>query len=578
MDIRKKISIYTFNIVTIITIVAIAIIVIVLMQNDKLFPNNFNELIKPYEFKGDIDIKFADGKILHKKAPYIFTTDKPFDMVLHLEDIGMIDGKSLSFITKDILVRCELDSTVIFRNFKPQSKSLYNDTNKLFLLELPKKVKSNVITLHYENQNDYKTTFEIKEIKIAKRINLITNYFINKDLYNLVLIICMFTLFISVMLTGNFIKSNNKTESYFHYIGIVCLLIGVFIFATRPLSYYILHKYKVLLNFASYTSLMILPMFIAKATSLITTEKAHPLLNGIVLLSSINIITQNILVIMHKVSFTMMINITHIIILLTIPIIAVSYILTIKEQKNDKNKKIKLSTTALIPLILGLGAQTIINLLTQRILVNHILQIAVLIFFILQSHEFFSWYITERDEKTKSQVYKKLALIDKLTDTGNRFALSEKKKEYLAKKSSFYIILLDIDNLKFINDNYGHKYGDAIIKMLAYNLRASFNQDVDKDIFRIGGDEFVLIYHSEKNDRLEKQLEIFARIYEKASIGSEESKKVSDFGVSYGFSYFNGGSEAEFEKALHIADQNMYEKKSNKKNRHRRRAGDRHVF
>ena len=88
-----------------------------------------------------------------------------------------------------------------------------------------------------------------------------------------------------------------------------------------------------------------------------------------------------------------------------------------------------------------------------------------------------------------------LALIDDLTGLFNRrgfFTLAEhhlKLAERMHK--NFYLIFSDIDDMKKINDVFGHLQGDLVLKKVADILRYSFR---DSDIIaRIGGDEFVVL-------------------------------------------------------------------------------------
>ena len=59
-----------------------------------------------------------------------------------------------------------------------------------------------------------------------------------------------------------------------------------------------------------------------------------------------------------------------------------------------------------------------------------------------------------------------------------------------------YYVLLDVDNLKEINDNFGHEKGDEALKLCYQCIRRAFKNE--KNCFRIGGDEFAYVYHSEE--------------------------------------------------------------------------------
>lgn len=132
----------------------------------------------------------------------------------------------------------------------------------------------------------------------------------------------------------------------------------------------------------------------------------------------------------------------------------------------------------------------------------------------------------------------RLGLRDKLTSVYNRHDFQEillqeiKKAERLGYTLS--LLLLDIDNFKFINDNFSHSTGDAVLQEFARLLRKSV-RDTDR-IFRWGGEEFIIISGntSEKNimafaDKIRKRVEKHTFPYVgkvTTSIGTSKYKKV----------------------------------------------------
>jgi len=89
----------------------------------------------------------------------------------------------------------------------------------------------------------------------------------------------------------------------------------------------------------------------------------------------------------------------------------------------------------------------------------------------------------------------KLSTFDGLTGVGNRrFAevtLQKKLAELKRYESTFGALFIDIDNLKLVNDTYGHETGDEALKMVAQTMLSSIRPF--DFIFRWGGDEFMLI-------------------------------------------------------------------------------------
>ncbi len=526
--------------------------------NSDLLSLQKKDLVAPYSFKGPIDIIFEDGTILHENIPYAITTEKNFKIILNLDNIGMIDNKTISFITKNTILRCEVDNKIIYRNFGTTNKHKYAENNTLLLIDLPKRIKKNKITLYYENDVKHPVTYELKQVKIAKRLNIITDYFLSDSWFDYLVLIFIVVIFVSIIATMNFFKKQSKIEKYFNFIGLLCLSLFVLIVTSMPLGYFVLNRYSVLLYICTYTSIMLIPMLILSALIQRANENAKiQLIKLGIITTAINVIIQYILVFLNINTFEELVKYSYILNIFAFGLML--HLFATNDEKNIKFTIIKISFTILM---LGIVGQSIFNHINNLTQLHYFFKGSVLVFCIIQCYDFFSFLIENRDEKIKAQVYKKLALIDKLTEAGNRLALSEKRIDYDKSKASFYIILLDINNLKYINDKFGHKYGDLIIKLLSDTLKKEFNPKFNKEIFRIGGDEFVVIYHAPKNTKIQIELLQLADTYE----NSEVDDVIKDrFGVSYGYEYCNLEAGDDFSKAMHIADQNMYKDKAIKK-------------
>ena len=106
--------------------------------------------------------------------------------------------------------------------------------------------------------------------------------------------------------------------------------------------------------------------------------------------------------------------------------------------------------------------------------------------------------------------------MDSLTNIYNRYGFDELAAKMIAKnpKTHFVAALFDIDDFKFINDIYGHGYGDKALKCLADSMKAFFPSDAI--LGRNGGDEFCVLLPNytfeeaetyEEYEILKKQLE-----------------------------------------------------------------------
>lgn len=109
--------------------------------------------------------------------------------------------------------------------------------------------------------------------------------------------------------------------------------------------------------------------------------------------------------------------------------------------------------------------------------------------------ESLAYFITEFLQKRKTETrIKQMSYHDPLTGLYNRYQYTEKLQALTSRPPAHLgIVYMDIDGLKKVNESYGHSYGDLFITEIADTLRRYFPE---KEIYRIGGDEFVVASES----------------------------------------------------------------------------------
>jgi len=163
------------------------------------------------------------------------------------------------------------------------------------------------------------------------------------------------------------------------------------------------------------------------------------------------------------------------------------------------------------------------------------------------------------------EIIKKLrkeSLTDSLTGLGNKKMLLKKVNNLISKEERFCLVFIDLDNIKQINDYYGHTIGDEFIKKIADKLRKCLKER--EFLSRIGGDEFILILKNCQNRRsLEVRLyKLLELLEEKIIIGNYEIIALANIGVAV---YPEHGNS--FEELLKNADMAMYQAKHLGKNK-----------
>lgn len=154
-----------------------------------------------------------------------------------------------------------------------------------------------------------------------------------------------------------------------------------------------------------------------------------------------------------------------------------------------------------------------------------------------------------------------LAYKDALTGSGNKAAYEKFMKildwDILVGKAQFAIIMTDLNYLKKINDNFGHDRGNAYIMNMYKMLQENF---AESNIFRIGGDEFVVIVQDEHCTKIEDQVANFKATM-KEQIENSELEPWERVSAAVGVTYYNPFYHDNANEVFKSADEKMYEDK-----------------
>ena len=137
-----------------------------------------------------------------------------------------------------------------------------------------------------------------------------------------------------------------------------------------------------------------------------------------------------------------------------------------------------------------------------------------------------------------------LSQIDTLTGTLNRRAMQNRMKKLETRRTKpFGVVNIDLNGLKVVNDLEGHEAGDKLLIQAGELLRKVFYQE---DIFRTGGDEFVIITSGIDQ-------ETFYRKVKRLRDDAEKNSK-----VSFAVGEFWSEGEQDMKAVFRYADERMY--------------------
>ncbi len=158
----------------------------------------------------------------------------------------------------------------------------------------------------------------------------------------------------------------------------------------------------------------------------------------------------------------------------------------------------------------------------------------------------------------------RMAYTDALTNTLNRAGQKKVQDtmdlEIQQGNGNFSVIAMDLNDLKKVNDKYGHEEGNRLIKNSAWIMRKTFG---DANVFRVGGDEFMVILPGVSENECRNYVKQFHENLQKYN-----EKRIHDYRViriAVGMAVYEKNVDENFQSVENRADSRMYEDKKRQK-------------
>lgn len=252
--------------------------------------------------------------------------------------------------------------------------------------------------------------------------------------------------------------------------------------------------------------------------------------------------------------------------LMAMAIIIIAIIFLVNYERQDRYQKILSICNAVA---IGLSALqmmlwnfnvTVIALAGRNLQASHVFTTVAISIVVVAPILSYTLKVMEIDKYEKQiTILKDIAHKDQITGLDNRYGGIAFSLEIRKNRIPYSIIMYDLNNLKTVNDTYGHDAGDKLIKDFANCIRFTFSEDKYINV-RHGGDEFITIAKiSDKKILQEKVADLQLSVDNKNSSG-ENLWKMS---FAYGIASSNETSDGNYEDILNIADVRMYENKTN---------------
>ena len=237
-----------------------------------------------------------------------------------------------------------------------------------------------------------------------------------------------------------------------------------------------------------------------------------------------------------------------------------SFINVFLKEKGHRMKYVAISLFGLI-MVIAIGIQLgfpLVAFYSSGILVGVSLLYAFVIFDEINNYrrKIIEGRVREQQQNQELGSVKEMAYTDPLTGVKNKHAYVE-KEDYFdtaireATVTSFAVVVFDLNNLKKVNDTFGHESGDKYIVKSVNLIKSVFS---NMTIFRFGGDEFVVILEGDDYKNRLQLIRKFNKVIER-NIGTYEPI------IAVGLSEFSPNNDNTFRAVFSRADERMYVRK-----------------
>lgn len=402
--------------------------------------------------------------------------------------------------------------------------------------------------------DDFKTfkNIEIQKILEGTKASVIF-YILNSNVFDIMFVVLFLSIAVVFLVfylicKYKFVDNDDvKFKNLYYYFLFLFFLSMLLIFDSKLCQIFISNDvFRVYMKLAS-LNLMIVPLILI--ISSIENYK-YRLYNNIVLFS---IILFNIILLFLFVIFNIKLYLFYLLsrVLFQFIIVYLTVILFLDGVVNKNNKSMMyllLVFVIIFPILLGrvfsldLSGHFIKQL-------THVIYVGCVILF-LKDPIFYMFKIFK--EFNEQVVYKELAIIDLMCNVKNRnaYAIDLKNEKFNS------CVVVDLNNLKYINDYFGHENGDFAIKKSSELLKIAQNEifkEMKSELYRIGGDEFILLVDCGKEAYLKDYKNLCIELFSKENEQLEYS-----FNASFGLAIFQTGLDKSLEDTIKRADEEMY--------------------
>ncbi len=510
-----------------------------------------------------VQLTSSDGTIedvllpIYKSSNYLYSYKFMVPKDIHsIEQSVAVNPYYSSFVIR-------YDNEIIYEQ-KPLDTMLSSSITPLVnIISIPNRLVGKQLEIEFKYTLSDDKKLWIPSLLIGTKNQILAHYF-QEEWIKIISALVLFTTAVLVSIVGLFLIKIGQDAKNLFIVVLFAVMMALYSISQSSLIVYYIDN-PTLSYCIAYITFMLIPLPLFLLFLNVCYENNYSDNDWIVksfkifiVIIFMNFITQWILVLTGISEFVLMEKIDLAILALSVVYIIISLFI----MKNIENKKYLVMS--ILPLLSLLVLSIIIYYSMASVPMLLFIILAVVFFMITQFILTIKKYIMDYNLSIEDNFYGKLAYLDILTELPNRHDFEKDVDNIINKNIVFdniYLIMLDMNNLKKINDNYGHKFGDAYLKETGKVFNQLKNQHKDIKIYRYGGDEFIIFAYN-------KQLkELNQLINDINSMANVHIIPKCDYGLEFavGYSVCDNQSLFDIVAMKDEADINMYEDKYRKK-------------
>lgn len=517
------------------------------------------DLSKAVEISRKVLFVFDDGRSEIRNLPASVQSGVPFTQYIDLSSYGETDGKTIAVIVNYSRMTCIADGRPIFFCETGRLPMVGTGEKSLQMIDLPANMARPEIALRFEPLPGAEKIGKTYPVFYGTRTSIVVTNLLRRDLPVLIFAFLLFAVFLMGLVYTLLHFRREYYDSSVFFTGLLCFFISIY-FTTQTWSVnYVFSSRYAGVYFVEYTALMLM----ATPALALLKGRLDPRFDRFfywaVVLAFLNLIAQYLLVLGEYSDFKQMLPV-NLFLLGASDLLAVAAFFFTDGEKYPEKRPLLIS---MMPLLINVALSLLPYWFYGRLLCMALILCNVMFFVGVQVYKVFKSYAALHRETAQGRMYKKLAFADTMTGLGNRTAYINALRKIREKELSLWILSIDLNDLKWVNDTKGHFYGDRMIMRFAEILRKSLAGMPRNTVFRIGGDEFVVFIFAGESFPIENVVQGMRTL---ARNMAQEQMPIF-FGA--GYSYHRGGTGKKLEDTLSEADFLMYEDKERQKQRRR---------